>query len=139
MLPLPVRSNIPPLYCLTLDVRSMHKCSLWANAARLTSNVVQNLEKDVTTRLLHDTFITFGPILSCKVALDKDLNSKGYGFVHFENPESAKAAIEQVDGARRLYKLFKATVMHIACDWQKLLLRSHGDVFNIAEEQCSFA
>jgi polyadenylate-binding protein len=62
----------------------------------MNATPVQNLEKDVTTRLLHDTFISLGPILSCKVALDKDLKSKGYGFVHFENPESAKAAIEQV-------------------------------------------
>lgn len=61
---------------------------------------LQNLEKDVTTRLLHDTFISFGPILSCKVALDKDGKSKGYGFVHFENPDSAKAAIKEVDGMR---------------------------------------
>lgn len=61
---------------------------------------IKNLEKDVTTRMLHDTFNTFGNILSCKVALDKDLKSKGYGFVHFEDPAAAKAAIEQVDGMR---------------------------------------
>jgi polyadenylate-binding protein len=61
---------------------------------------LQNLEKDVTTRMLHDTFSSFGNILSCKVALDKDLKSKGYGFVHFEDPSAATAAIEQVDGMR---------------------------------------
>lgn len=61
---------------------------------------MQNLEKDVTTRLLHDTFVSFGPILSCKIALDNDNKSKGYGFVHFENSESAKKAIDEVDGMR---------------------------------------
>jgi polyadenylate-binding protein len=59
---------------------------------------VQNIEKDVTTRMLNDTFSSFGDILSCKVALDKAGKSKGYGFVHFEDPASAKAAIEEVDG-----------------------------------------
>jgi polyadenylate-binding protein len=66
----------------------------------MTTFVVQNIEKDVTTRMLHDTFNEFGNILSCKVALDKDLKSKGYGFVHFEDPESAITAIEKVDGMR---------------------------------------
>jgi polyadenylate-binding protein len=50
---------------------------------------LQNLEKDITTRVLHDTFVSFGPILSCKIALDQDNQSKGYGFVQFEISESA--------------------------------------------------
>jgi polyadenylate-binding protein len=62
--------------------------------------VVQNLEKTITTRVLHDTFADFGEILSCKVATDKDGNSKGYGFVHFADPDAAKKAIEDVNGAQ---------------------------------------
>lgn len=61
---------------------------------------MQNLEKTVTTRLLHDTFADFGEILSCKVATDKDGNSKGYGFVHFSDPDAAKKAIDEVNGAQ---------------------------------------
>lgn len=61
---------------------------------------VQNLEKTVTTRVLHDTFADFGEILSCKVATDKDGNSKGYGFVHFSDPDAAKKAIDDVNGAQ---------------------------------------
>ena len=32
------------------------------------------------------------------MALDKDGSSRGFGFVHYENPEAADAAIEQVNG-----------------------------------------
>lgn len=32
--------------------------------------------------------------------MDKDGNSKGYGFVHFADPSSAKSAIEAVNGAQ---------------------------------------
>jgi polyadenylate-binding protein len=47
---------------------------------------------------LHDTFVAFGNVLSCKVATDEAGNSKGYGFVHYETAESADAAIKAVDG-----------------------------------------
>ena len=61
---------------------------------------MQNLEKNITTRELHDTFADFGEILSCKVAVDKEGKSKGYGFVHFAEPTAAKRAIEDVNGAQ---------------------------------------
>lgn len=61
---------------------------------------MQNLEKTVTTRELHDTFAEFGEILSCKVAVDQDGASKGYGFVQFAEPSAAKMAIENVNGAQ---------------------------------------
>lgn len=62
---------------------------------------MQNLDREVDTRTLHDTFMHFGPILSCKVATDpKDGKSKGYGFVHFETAEAAEEAIASVNGKR---------------------------------------
>jgi polyadenylate-binding protein len=59
---------------------------------------IKNLDKTIEHKALCDTFSAFGNILSCKVALDKDGNSRGFGFVHYENPEAADAAIEQVNG-----------------------------------------
>jgi polyadenylate-binding protein len=59
---------------------------------------VKNLEKSIDHKALHDIFAYFGSILSCKVALDGNGQSKGYGFIQFDNEESAKKAIEQLNG-----------------------------------------
>jgi len=59
---------------------------------------IKNLAPTVESKDLHDTFSVFGNILSCKVALDGEGASKGYGFVHFETKEAADAAISSVNG-----------------------------------------
>lgn len=59
---------------------------------------IKNLHPDIDNKTLHDTFASFGNILSCKIATDAQGNSKGFGFVHYDNAESAKDAIESVNG-----------------------------------------
>jgi polyadenylate-binding protein len=59
--------------------------------ARTPPNVIDNKQ-------LFDTFSTFGNILSCKVSVNQKRESLGYGFVHYETEESARLAIEKVDG-----------------------------------------
>lgn len=59
---------------------------------------IKNLHPAIDNKALHDTFSAFGKISSCKVATDDLGNSKCFGFVHYETPEAATAAIENVNG-----------------------------------------
>lgn len=59
---------------------------------------VKNLDKSIDNKALYDTFSLFGNILSCKVKTDEQGKSLGFGFVHYESDDSAKTAIEKVNG-----------------------------------------
>jgi len=59
---------------------------------------VKNLDPNVDNKALYDTFSMFGKILTCKVAPDENGKSKGYGFLQYELEESAKQAIQRVNG-----------------------------------------
>ncbi|CAL5377402.1 unnamed protein product [Camellia sinensis] len=59
---------------------------------------IKNLDKAIDHKALHDTFSSFGNILSCKVATDPAGQSKGYGFVQYDSEEAAQKAIEKLNG-----------------------------------------
>jgi len=61
---------------------------------------IRNLDPQIGPKELHDTFSQFGNIVSCKVASYSSGQSKGYGYVHFENSSSAEQAIKIVNGKR---------------------------------------
>ncbi|MBA0828072.1 hypothetical protein Goarm_012795 [Gossypium armourianum] len=64
-----------------------------------TANIfIKNLDNSIDHKALHDTFSSFGNILSCKISTDGLGQSKGYGFVQFDNEESAQNAIDKLNG-----------------------------------------
>ncbi|KAL2922921.1 Polyadenylate-binding protein 2 [Bienertia sinuspersici] len=57
-----------------------------------------NLDKAIDHKSLHDTFSSFGNILSCKIATDSNGQSKGFGFFQFDTKEAAQKAIKKLNG-----------------------------------------
>lgn len=64
-----------------------------------TANIfIKNLDPSVDNKTLYDKFSVYGPILSCRVAVNAAGDSKGFGFVQFEQEESAENAINRANG-----------------------------------------
>jgi len=59
---------------------------------------VKNLPLSMDHEALRDTFIRFGTILSCKVSINAMGQSRGYGFVHFQDEAHAAKAVQEVNG-----------------------------------------
>ena len=60
---------------------------------------VGNLPYTVTKQRLEEIFSPFGNMTECSVISDKfSGRSKGFGFVEFESDDSAKEAIEKLNG-----------------------------------------
>lgn len=59
---------------------------------------VKNLAPTVDNKGLFDIFSVFGNILSCKITVDENGVSKGYGYVHYETAEAAESAIAKLNG-----------------------------------------
>jgi polyadenylate-binding protein len=59
---------------------------------------IKNLDKSIDHKALYDTFAQFGPIVSCKIELDENNESKGYGYIQFSSQEAAELAIAKVNG-----------------------------------------
>ncbi|CAH8372873.1 unnamed protein product, partial [Eruca vesicaria subsp. sativa] len=60
---------------------------------------IKNLEESIGHNALYDTFSSFGSILRFKLATNNDTGrSKGFGFVQYDNEESALKAIGYLNG-----------------------------------------
>ena len=62
---------------------------------------VGGLSWDTNDAGLRDAFTAFGEVVEAKVILDRETGrSRGFGFVTFSDPESAKKAVEGMNGQR---------------------------------------
>ena len=76
-------------------------CDPSINKSGLANIFIKNLDKAVDAKVLYHTFCVFGTILSCKIATDDASGqSKGYGYVQFEEDEAAQNAIGKMKGMR---------------------------------------
>lgn len=60
--------------------------------------VVESLDASIESRGLNDVCGLWGNVLDCKVELDEEEHSRGYGFVHFSSASEASKAIHFMDG-----------------------------------------
>ncbi|CAN0916556.1 Polyadenylate-binding protein 7 [Linum grandiflorum] len=94
-------------------IRVMESKSNWDSHNNGVGNIfVKNLNDSIDNSKLEEIFSKYGKIISCKVMVTEEGNSKGYGFVQFESPESAQRAIESandttVDGKKLYVSVFK--------------------------------
>ena len=75
------------------------KSILNKNSQEIGANVyVGNLNKDVNETLLKNIFSEFGIVQSTKVMRDQNGESKGYGFIYYDNYFSSDKAIKEMNG-----------------------------------------
>jgi RNA recognition motif-containing protein len=60
---------------------------------------VGNLAYSITDSTLTNLFASYGEVVSCKIATDRDTGRpRGFGFVEMETQAAAEAAIKGLDG-----------------------------------------
>lgn len=65
-----------------------------------TDLYVKNLSLDITEEFLILKFSEYEEISNATISRDTEGKSKGFGFVNFEKPESAKKALEKMNGVK---------------------------------------
>lgn len=82
-------------------IRKQERLKALSNENKFTNVYINNLPKDLKVfddKKLKEIFGKYGEITSAVVQKDKDGQSKGFGFVNFKDPESAKKAVAELNG-----------------------------------------
>lgn len=81
------------------------RCLLWSTVEVIWKTMdlgyrlqLEGLDRKITSQGIQDMFSLFGPVLDCKVQMDEEEQSRGYGFVHFAQKEYAAKAGQLLNG-----------------------------------------
>lgn len=91
--------------------RSQRMREMGETARKFTNVFVKNFGEELDEEALCKMFDTYGTITSSTIMRNEDGKSKGFGFVAFEEPESAEAAVnelneKEIEGSDPPRKLF---------------------------------
>ena len=76
-----------------------------------------HLPNDWTDEDLRQNFETFGLIVSARIMTDRETGrSRGFGFVSYDNPQSAQAAVRGMNGFSVLGKRLKVQLKKESSD-----------------------
>lgn len=90
--------NSKKVYVGRFIPRAEREKELGEKAKMYTNVYLKNFGDDINDEKLFDMFSQFGKITSHKVVVGDDGKPKGFGFVAFEDPESAEAAVNNYNG-----------------------------------------
>lgn len=65
---------------------------------KYTNIYVKNLDTSVTSEKLQEVFEAHGKITSSAIMTNEKGESKGFGFINYETPEAAQAAVDNLNG-----------------------------------------
>jgi len=86
----------------------------WKKAIReVTSEAnifIKNLDNSLTVKDIDGFFGKFGPIFSSKIAIDESSSSFGYGYVQFEDKESAEKCIAEAEKDAQSFKIHENVI-----------------------------
>nr|XP_010923280.1 polyadenylate-binding protein 7 isoform X2 [Elaeis guineensis] len=98
--------------------------------AKYTNLYMKNLDQDITEELIELKFSEFGKISNVMIAKDDNGNSKGFGFVNFESPDSAKRAMEAMNGVQLGSKTLYVARAQKKAERQQILRRLYEEKRN---------
>jgi len=79
--------------------RKDREMELGEKARKFTNVFIKNINDEYDEAKLTELFNKYGKISSVKVMKADDNKSKGFGFVSFESPEEAMAAVDELNGS----------------------------------------
>ena len=90
--------NSKKVYVGRFIPRAEREKELGEKAKMYTNVYLKNFSDDINDEKLYEMFAQFGKITSHKVVFSDDGKPKGFGFVAFEDPEAAEAAVNSYNG-----------------------------------------